>query len=155
VGEVDDKAAAWRDGVLEYLPVRSGGFESAALGVSDPGHIVGYHLVPYPYSGFRLSPDGTYEELAPGIGGYLLVLNGVDRFGRAVGTELEETTSFAVAWLPGQDGPVQLASYEDEQAWLGVWPSSASDINDEGVVVGAISDPETRNSTAVMWQLPS
>lgn len=158
VGQVDQNAVAWRDGTLEQLPVTGGWPESgttSARDVSDRGHIVGNRSGAYPYSAFRLSPDGTYEELAPGrLGGYLVAISAVDQFGRAVGQEVEESTSFALAWLPGEDRPLQLGSYRDDDAWMGWWPSAASDISDRGVVVGSMRNWWTGEFTAVMWQLP-
>lgn len=157
VGALDSQAVAWRDGVLEYLPVADPfptERDNVAFDVSDRGHIVGNRWDMVDRDGFRLSPDGTYEELATWLGGFVVTVTGVDRFGRAIGTEGEETTSFAVAWLPGADRPVQLASYWDEDVWLEWWPSGANDINDRGTVVGWVADPETGRTTAVMWQLP-
>jgi uncharacterized membrane protein len=158
VGAVDNKAVAWRNGVLEYLPVTQGWPEyetSVAINVSDRGHIVGNLHGTYPYSGFRLDPNFDYDILTPGwFSGYLVGISAVDRFGRAAGYDLEESSTTAFIWLPGAEQPIRLGSYRDPEAWLGWWSSWASGMNNRGIVVGSIQDWWTGEYTAVMWRVP-
>jgi hypothetical protein len=161
-------AVVWHEGSVEFPLEPFGPWGSEALDVSSRGHLVG-NLWGDRSSGFRLSPDGTYEELVPGwLEGSSVRIRAVDRFGRAVGHEYtpgpqsdedmySRGTTTALVWLPGSDRPIRLGSHPDDEARLGRSPSSAFDINDRGVVVGCVGCSHHlggAGATAVIWEVP-
>jgi probable HAF family extracellular repeat protein len=112
-----DAAFLWRRGVMRAL------WPGAANDVNDRGDVVGWHTTLAGPLGVRWR-DGALVEL-PTLGGGTSEARAVNGNGVVVGWATDPTgVVWAVRWV---DGGVEI-----------LWRGIATDVNDEGVVVGAL-----------------
>jgi probable HAF family extracellular repeat protein len=133
VDEQQIHACLWQGGVARDLGTL-GGWASHALGINDQGKVVGWSLMdPETMShGFEWS-DGVMVDLGS-IGGRYSSAFAINTSGQVVGTSTDvNNIEHAVLW---EGGPIQ-----DLNSMIppgtGWFLNMASDINDDGVIVGA------------------
>jgi probable HAF family extracellular repeat protein len=121
------QAFLWRDGTFRDLGGLPPTFESRALGINDPGAVVGF-------SGLHafLWMHGDMQDLDPASIYYLTQANAIENSGVAVGYGVKDNIYRALRF--DANGITELA---DEVVNLQDWTlTDATSINDDGTIVG-------------------
>src|SRR5262245_17353898 len=127
VGIAGTRAFLWQNGVKTDLGTL-GGSASSASALNEAGHIVGFSALTTPPSGTHavLWTNGTITDLTPDVtSNQGAAAVGVNEAGQVIGN-----LSYAKAFLWHNGARTSLGD-------LGGGASTASDINDSGVVVGS------------------
>lgn len=135
----------WQKGRAEQLPTVEGDPDGIAVGINDPGQVVGFTGTCTAALHAVLWENGMATEL-PNLGSTSQnVALAINNRGQIVGNSSPDpTTIYAVLWQNGKITKLGTIS--------GDFASNASGINDKGQVVGSSFDANFNPSHAFLWE---